>query len=39
MMKFIPYEYQTRAIQKIENEQSVGLLLDMGLGPERPSSL
>ena len=34
-MKFIPYEYQTKAIQKIESETSVGLLLDMGLGPKR----
>lgn len=40
MMKFIPYEYQKKAIQKIEDEASVGLLLDMGLGPKkaRPSS-
>lgn len=38
-MKFMPYAYQQRAIDKIEREESVGLLLDMGLGPERPSSL
>ena len=35
-MKFMPYAYQQRAI---EREESVGLLLDMGLGPERQSSL
>ncbi len=34
-MKFIPYEYQKKAIQKIEDEASVGLLLDMGLGPKK----
>lgn len=31
-MKFMPYAYQQRAIDKIVNEKSVGLLLDMGLG-------
>ena len=31
-MKFTPHEYQKLAIEKIENENSVGLLLDMGLG-------
>ena len=31
-MKFKPHEYQRLAIEKIENEDSVGLLLDMGLG-------
>jgi len=31
-MRFNPYEYQRKAIQKIENEKSVGLFLDMGLG-------
>lgn len=31
-MKFDPYPYQNRAIEKIETQQSVGLLLDMGLG-------
>ena len=31
-MKFIPHEYQQLAIEKIEAENSVGLLLDMGLG-------
>lgn len=30
-MNFIPHEYQKLAIEKIENENSVGLLLDMGL--------
>lgn len=31
-MNFTPHEYQRLAIEKIENEKSVGLLLDMGLG-------
>ena len=31
-MKFNPYPYQVRAIQKIESERSTGLFLDMGLG-------
>ena len=31
-MKFMPYEYQKRAIDKVEREAAVGLLLDMGLG-------
>ena len=31
-MKFMPYEYQKRAIAKIENEKAAGLFLDMGLG-------
>ena len=31
-MKFIPHDYQTRAIQRIINQERVGLLLDMGLG-------
>ena len=31
-MKFVPYEYQTRAIRKIVRDRSVGLFLDMGLG-------
>lgn len=31
-MKFTPYEYQKRAIAKLENEASAGLFLDMGLG-------
>ena len=31
-MKFKPHGYQQLAIDKIENENSVGLLLDMGLG-------
>ena len=34
-MKFIPHEYQTRAIGRIVNDSSVGLFLDMGLGPAR----
>ena len=31
-MKFMPYEYQKRAIDKVEREAAVGLFLDMGLG-------
>ena len=31
-MKFMPYEYQKRAIDKVESEEAVGLFLDMGLG-------
>lgn len=31
-MKFIPHDYQTRAIQRIINQDRVGLFLDMGLG-------
>lgn len=31
-MKFIPHEYQTRAISRILNQKSVGLFLEMGLG-------
>lgn len=31
-MKFIPHEYQTRAISRILDQPSVGLFLDMGLG-------
>ena len=31
-MKFMPHDYQTRAIQRIVNQDRVGLLLDMGLG-------
>lgn len=31
-MKFVPYPYQVRAINKIESEPSTGLFLDMGLG-------
>jgi hypothetical protein len=31
-MKFIPHEYQDRAICEIEEKPKVGLLLDMGLG-------
>lgn len=30
-MKFIPHDYQQLAIDKIVNEDSVGLFLDMGL--------
>lgn len=31
-MKFIPHEYQTRAINRILDQNSAGLFLDMGLG-------
>ena len=31
-MKFIPHEYQERAIRRVEEQTRVGLLLDMGLG-------
>ena len=31
-MKFMPYEYQKRAIDKVEREEAVVLFLDMGLG-------
>lgn len=31
-MKFVPYEYQKRAIKKIMTQPSVGLFLEMGLG-------
>lgn len=34
-MKFIPHEYQTRAINRVLEQDSVGLFLDMGLGPAR----
>lgn len=31
-MKFIPHEYQKRAIDKVVDQAHVGLFLDMGLG-------
>lgn len=31
-MKFIPHEYQKRAIQRVVDQEKVGLFLDMGLG-------
>jgi superfamily II DNA or RNA helicase len=31
-MKFVPYDYQRRAIEKIMTQPSVGLFLEMGLG-------
>lgn len=31
-MKFIPHEYQQRAIDGILNNERIGLFLDMGLG-------
>lgn len=31
-MKFIPHEYQRRAISFIESHPYAGLFLDMGLG-------
>lgn len=33
-MIFKPHPYQKYAIDRIVNEDHVGLLLDMGLGPE-----
>lgn len=37
-MKFMPFEYQKRAIAMVEQLPAVGLLLDMGLGPKRQDS-
>ena len=34
-MKFIPFDYQKKAIAMVEEKPAVGLLLDMGLGPDR----
>lgn len=34
-MKFMPYEYQKKAIEKVESEKAAGLFLDMGLGPKK----
>ena len=31
-MKFMPHEYQTRAIRRVVGQERVGLFLDMGLG-------
>lgn len=31
-MKFIPHDYQRRAIDKITTTPAVGLFLEMGLG-------
>lgn len=31
-MKFMPHEYQARAIQRIIDQERIGLFLDMGLG-------
>ena len=31
-MKFMPHDYQTRAIGKVVDQTHVGLFLDMGLG-------
>lgn len=31
-MKFIPHDYQRRMIQRVVEQDHVGLLLDMGLG-------
>lgn len=31
-MKFMPHDYQNRAIEMIEEKTHVGLFLDMGLG-------
>lgn len=34
-MRFKPHDYQQRAIGRILDQPSVGLFLDMGLGPAR----
>jgi hypothetical protein len=31
-MKFVPHDYQARAIQRVIDQERVGLFLDMGLG-------
>lgn len=31
-MKFVPHDYQTKAIQRIEDQTHCGLFLEMGLG-------
>jgi len=31
-MRFNPYEYQRKAIERVEEDAAVGLFLDMGLG-------
>ena len=31
-MKFMPHDYQARAIDRVVDQESVGLFLDMGLG-------
>ncbi len=31
-MKFMPYEYQRKAIRMVEENKASGLFLDMGLG-------
>lgn len=31
-MRFVPHKYQTYAIDKVVQQEKVGLFLDMGLG-------
>lgn len=31
-MKFVPHEYQTRMIDRVIDQERIGLFLDMGLG-------
>ena len=31
-MRLNPYDYQRRAIERVEEDEAVGLFLDMGLG-------
>lgn len=35
-MKFIPHEYQQRAMDALESQSHFGLFLDMGLGLAKP---
>lgn len=37
-MKFMPFEYQKKAIDMVERLPAAGLFLDMGLGPKRQNS-
>lgn len=37
-MRFIPHKYQQYAIDRIINDPTVGLFLEMGLGPAKRSS-
>ncbi len=38
-MKFVPHDYQRFAVNFILNTPEAAVLLDMGLGSARPSSL
>ena len=31
-MRFIPHDYQQRAIERVKKQTHVGLLMEMGLG-------